>query len=493
MAENPAIEKSDPTSRPEASGDASQRLLALAHGFEFAKRCAGASNLEQLHLLLTNDITALIEFDRAFLLSHVDEETRLVSVGNAPQVAEKTRFSEEATALGRALRGIDRGMLLPGRADEATLARNGLSPAAVQGLRTYLAYSECDSLFVLPLTVGAKPIYHLVLEFFKGRNPGETRLLVLLSAAPLLASALGQKWILHRSPVVKELLEPDAIERSRAATARRRRTWLGVASVVLLGLALFPIPVRVGGEALIATKTRHMAFCQTGGLVEKVMVREGEQVVQGQLLATIDPRELDHRIQSAERQIQIYSSEMAFLERAAAHGEVAKLAEKSLVELKRKQSEAELKYFQWQKGFLEIRAPVDGTVITRDVQSFAGRKLAEGEPLCELLEAGQLAVDVYVSEDRISRVAIGQTLDLHLDSDPRTAYRFRVEEIAPRAEAIPRLGNVFRVRTTFSGAPEQVKPGMKGIGRIEVARGSLGSILLDRILVTWRKYTLAFG
>jgi hypothetical protein len=34
---------------------------------------------------------------------------------------------------------------------------------------------------------------------------------------------------------------------------------------------------------------------------------------------------------------------------------------------------------------------------------------------------------------------------------------------------------------------------MRGIGKVRVATGSLGSLLMDRVLVTCRKYLLAFG
>ncbi|MBI4861352.1 MAG: efflux RND transporter periplasmic adaptor subunit [Candidatus Riflebacteria bacterium] len=468
-----------------------RRLRALAYGLEFCKRCAAAPTLAELHLLMTNDIRSVVEFDRSFLLVHLDGKTDLVAVGNAPIPDGKTRFAAEAARLGQRLRELNRGLLLSGRIDPAGAAQHGLPEAVATALRSYCEFSGCSFIFVTPLAQEAGPMAHLVLEFFANRVPDETRIMALLSLSPLLASALAHRWLLERKPSLRRLLLPD---RGRGGLVRRVLGVIVLAGVVAAAswavLVGIPVPLEVGGEAEISTPVRDMAFCKIPGLVERVLVAEGARVRKGQVLATLDPRELDHRIKTTEREIAMLSEEMAYLERTAAQGQVARLAERRLVELKRQGADADLQHLRWQRQFIEIPSPVAGIVVTKDVQSLSGKRLSAGEPFCEVLGDGRLSVEVLVPEEQISAVRPGQPLRLYLDADPGHGYDLTVSEIAPRADVLPRLGNVFRVRAPFLTAPTDALVGMKGIGRIRVATTTLLEGLERRALRVYRRWSL---
>jgi hypothetical protein len=68
----------------------------------------------------------------------------------------------------------------------------------------------------------------------------------------------------------------------------------------------------------------------------------------------------------------------------------------------------------------------------------------------------------------------------------------KVREIAPMAEIVPRLGNVYRVRALFPEAPASTMVGMKGIGKIHVKDASLWFIVIDRMLSRWQRLSLYF-
>jgi hypothetical protein len=162
------------------------------------------------------------------------------------------------------------------------------------------------------------------------------------------------------------------------------------------------------------------------------------------------------------------------------------------VELKRDAAWQDLNYYKWQQQFLAIRAPVAGIVLTKDIESLAGKKLRDGEPFCEIAEPGELSVDVFVPQDRIAFVKKGQELTVFLDADPRKGYSLTVNEIAPMAEAVPRLGNVYRVRSPFTNAPKTTLVGMKGTGSIHAMNSSLWSVMSLRLLERWQQLSLSF-
>lgn len=475
---------------PKPADATDRRLRALAYGVEFSKRCAESARLEELYLLLTNDIAAVVEFDRASLVVHLGEGTEFVAANNTPVLDKRARFFEEASRLGAALRGLERGVLMGANIDAEALQRNGVTPSQVAALRAYSEFAKFGHLFVLPLSYEGKPVAHLVLEMFAGRVPDETRFMALLNIAPLLASMLVQKWLVAQRPALAKLIRSGGPSGLKKAV-RRLVVLAAVLAAVWAGLFHVPVPVQVGGEAEVGPRVRNLAFCQLTGLIAKVAVKEGASVKAGQVLATLDSRELEFRIKSAERQIELLAREMDYLQRLAAHGQVAKLAERQLVELKQEAARLDLAHLKSEQQYLEIKAPVSGVVVTRDVDALVGKKLQAGEPFCEVLAEGALIAEVMVPEDRIGLVKVGQELALYLDTDPRTALPLAVEEIAPKAEVIPRLGSVFRVRAAFRSAIP-VMAGMKGIGKIQVASSPVWNVLRERASRLWRRFSLHF-
>jgi hypothetical protein len=97
-----------------------------------------------------------------------------------------------------------------------------------------------------------------------------------------------------------------------------------------------------------------------------------------------------------------------------------------------------------------------------------------------------------VPEDKISLVKNGQPATVFLDSEPSKGYSLRVEEISCVAQALPRIGNVYRVRAPLAEPPSYVKAGMKGIGKIDTMKLSLFRILARRLHTHWNRISIYF-
>ncbi|MDQ7782885.1 MAG: HlyD family secretion protein, partial [Desulfomonilaceae bacterium] len=192
-----------------------------------------------------------------------------------------------------------------------------------------------------------------------------------------------------------------------------------------------------------------------------------------------------------KRQFDILTAQMSLLKRSAGD-DPSKLAESDLVALKRKAAWAEYEYYQWQQQFLEIKSPVPGIVLTKDIESLSGKKFLAGEAFCEIVAPGNLSADIFVPEDKIAYIKIKDPVTLYLSGTPRTGHRLIVSEVAPTAEAHPRLGNVYRVRAPFPDAPPSTMVGMRGIGKIRTMDSTLWFVVSSRLLSQWRKWTLYF-
>jgi len=467
-----AIRSADDQSRDQTPLDPRQRVLALA--LELCKRAAESKSLEDLYFLFVNDLHVLLEFDRCFLITHLGGRSRFVAANNLPTLESKSKLYGQVNALAPRLVTLDKGVYLSGKLEGLDHALEGMDPELSDALKSYVGLSDRRYCFFVPFMYDDAPIAHLVFEFMDEDPPDQMPLVAFLRVAPLLTSVLVEKWLLDKKPDMAYLLGPAAGAKSRALKFSRRYLIPLAIVLVLLGTLLFYVPLvyTVGGEAVVSPWDRHVAFCKMDGLIDKVLVEEGAHVKKGEILAILDPTDLDYRMESARRESDILVKKMDLLS-FESDKDPSKLGERKIVGLERKKVLKDLKHLQWQSQFLNITAPVDGIILTRDVESLAGKKMKEGEPFCEIAVPGQLAADVFVPEDKVGYVRKGQTEYIYLNNNPMKGHRLKVEEIAPAAEVTPRLGNVCRVRARFTNAPKSVKVGMKGVGKIDTVKTNL--------------------
>lgn len=472
---------------------ADYRVRALERSVEFSQRAFSVPNLDGLYFLLTNDIRTIVQFDRCSLLMHLGRHSRLVAVNDTPILDKKPKLYKESNDLAEALKDMTKGLIVSRAQIEDESFGEDLPDELVRRLRSYMALSGCEYLSALPLMSSGKPAAHILFEFFENNPPARPPMDEVLRMGPLLGAALAQHWLVKKKPGVKDLIIPGS-EAAKGPVYRILRYALPAALVIaiLVGLLFFvPITQTVGGEAEIVPRDEFYAFCRMGGIIEDIFVEEGDEVTTGQVLATLDPKELDYNVSRAQSEFDVLTEQLVVL-RNSSDNEGTKLAEAKLIELKRKSAWLDLNYYKWQRKFLEIKSPVDGIVLTKDVKSLKGKKLTAGEPFCTIAVPGDLWADVYVPEDKIAEVRAGQPLRLYLNNYPLKSYDLQVEEITPLAEANQRLGNVFRVRAPFTAGDKLSKVGMKGVGKIETVESNLWTIVADRFTKFYNHVSLYF-
>ncbi len=83
-----------------------------------------------------------------------------------------------------------------------------------------------------------------------------------------------------------------------------------------------------------------------------------------------------------------------------------------------------------------IRAPFAGVVTVRHREP--GEAVSPGLPVITLLNPADRWVRIYVREDEVGRVSLGQKASITSDSDPSKRYEGRVSFVASQAEFTPR-------------------------------------------------------
>lgn len=488
---DPILQKVADASLKQGQPDPRQRTLALA--MELCKRAAELETLDDLYFFFVNDLRVLLEFDRCFLITHMGSRSHFAAANNQPILQSKSELYGCINRLAPHLLRLEKGLFLSDRVEDLEGSSLEMDSELKSALTSYIAIAGCRYCFLVPLFHKGQPIAHLIFDFVDQRLPEQVQLVAVLQVAPLFGSMLAEAWILDRKPDAAYLLEPGRASGNRVRRWSRRYLLplLVVVPLLVAGLFFVPVDYTVGGEAVVTPWQRHVAFCNMNGLIDSVKVHEGSHVKRDQALAELDSTDLDFRIQTAKRQAAILKKKMDLLAYES-DSEPSKLGERTILALERAKVLKELEYLRWQQQFLQVRSPVGGIILTKHVESLAGKKMSEGEAFCEIAVPGELAVNIFVPDTQAPRVKIGQTVHVYLNNNPLRGYQLQVDETSPTAEAVSRLGNVCRVKARFTHVPESVKVGMKGVGKIETGTTTVWYIIQQGILNRWNQLSLYF-
>jgi multidrug resistance efflux pump len=131
-----------------------------------------------------------------------------------------------------------------------------------------------------------------------------------------------------------------------------------------------------------------------------------------------------------------------------------------------RQAEANLSLLDTQIAKLIIAAPMDGVILTRNVEP--GEFVQPGAVTLAIADLGDMTITVYVPEDRYGQISLGQQADVTVDSFPGESFTAEVIHIADQAEFTPRnvqtvegrSSTVYAIRLKVTDGEGKLKIGM---------------------------------
>lgn len=180
-----------------------------------------------------------------------------------------------------------------------------------------------------------------------------------------------------------------------------------------------------------AADRAELSFRVAGPLVE-FPVNEGNEVVQGQLLARIDPR--DYQIALAEAKASADQAEAdAQRYRRLYEREAVPLSELELATARRDVARARYEQAAADLRDTELKAPFYGQVGVKYVENF--EDVLAKEPILSLHNVGQVEIVVNVPEAVMAMVRGGDpSIDATFDVAPDRSYSMSIKEFAIAAD-----------------------------------------------------------
>jgi RND family efflux transporter MFP subunit len=284
-------------------------------------------------------------------------------------------------------------------------------------------------------------------------------------------------------------LAVKAVEAARRALARlvgrghpalKLGTLAALASAAVLGFATGDY--RVAARAVMEASVQRAATAPFGGYIRETTVRAGDLVRAGQVLTTLDDRELRLERAKLESQRDQLERQRAL---ALAQGNAAQI---NIVRAQIDQTAARIALVDDQLTRTRVVAGFDGVIVTGDLNESLGAPVEKGQVLFEIAPLDAYRLVVQVDERDVNDVAVGQRGHLRLASAPFDAVPFTVEKIVPVATA--RDGrNYFRVEARLEQATARIRPGMEGVAKIDIGRRRVVAIWL-RSSIDWARLTL---
>jgi RND family efflux transporter MFP subunit len=314
----------------------------------------------------------------------------------------------------------------------------------------------------------------------RGRSP----ILPWVLAALVLMAGVAAWWFLRERPI--------EVEVTRAVAAPSGAQSRGTAVLDASGYVV------ARREATVSSKVT--------GKIAAVLIEEGMEVAQGQILARLDDASLQPELELARTQLRARETERQETRVRLAEAErslerVKRLRADSLIseaDLDRAQAErdalrarlealagsievaaATVRVYEQQLGDLTVRAPFAGVIVSKDAQpgemvspvSAGGGFTRTG--IATLVDMDSREIEVDVNEAFINRVSAGQRTEATLDAYPDWHIPSHVINIVPTAD---RQKATVRVRIAFDKLDPRILTNMGvKVSFLEAAAPAVGS------------------
>jgi HlyD family secretion protein len=215
----------------------------------------------------------------------------------------------------------------------------------------------------------------------------------------------------------------------------------------------------LGGSGTIET-TQIAITPQTSGRIVEAPPNEGVRVKKGDVLYRLDPSTAQLQVDQAVAGRRAAAANYSHVKKDSASNSADKAAAKAQLD----QADIAIKMAQVQVGYSVITSPLDGTITS--VVAKVGENAVPGSTMAVVSDPAQLTVNIYVPENRIGEVKVGQPGTLTTDST--NSYKVQVTFIGSQAEFTPasietkdqRVKLVYQVKCRIMNADTSLKAGM---------------------------------
>lgn len=215
------------------------------------------------------------------------------------------------------------------------------------------------------------------------------------------------------------------------------------------------VPARVDVVGTVASEQKIHISARIPAHIAEVFVTAGDAVKKGDVLLTLDDREIREQLLAAEAQLKQaeteYERARQLFERNATTQQALTAAESAYQAAK-----ARVDQVRVMLSYTQVNSPIDGIVTERRVE--AGDLAAPGMILTAVYDPMRMRLEAPVPLRLVDRLTLGQEVDVALDRPKRTV-KGKVTEIVSEADPTTRTQ---LVKVHLEHVAGEVLPGVFG-------------------------------
>ncbi len=309
-----------------------------------------------------------------------------------------------------------------------------------------------------------------------------------------------QKWILRARTLPKTIAIAVAVV------------------VVIVALCVVPYPFKAQCTGNLEPVERGRVFAEISGNVVEIPVTHGTKVVaprpdqgiEGTLLAKLESDNLELEIEKNQGQLEEAIEQLASIDAKLASRIVdpnerkQREGEREQLLARRKSLELQAALYQKQQESLLVRSPIDGEVITWELEErLRNRPVERGNLLMEVVNPkGDWKLELRMPEKRMGHIdrylrklqqddpKASLPVEFILATHPNRPYHGRVVEINERAEVRNEDGVSVLIKVEFDDKeelPEHLRPGAEVSAKIMCGYMPVGYVLLCDAIAYFQK------
>lgn len=289
---------------------------------------------------------------------------------------------------------------------------------------------------------------------------------------------------LNDRPIAEKLKESSSALVSNIFGAGYLGTKL-VTTIIVAVLAVtyfMPWDYRISANAILEGEIERVITSPEEGYLKEAPVRPGDLVEAGATLATLDDRDLQlEKLKWSGKLKQVskeYREALAFHEQSQIGILRSQLA----------QAEAQLEILEHKLNRIIISSPISAVIVSGDYTRALGSPVERGQVLYKVSPLENYRVVLQVDESDVSEIAVGLKGELTLSAAAEETFDMEVVKITPVATAENGV-NYFQVEAALITTPDFLRPGMQGVGKIDIGERQLFWIWTHRA-VDWLRLKL---
>lgn len=193
---------------------------------------------------------------------------------------------------------------------------------------------------------------------------------------------------------------------------------------------------------------------EIAGRVAAISFESGDQVAAGAVLVRLDSRTERAELKDLEAQMALAELDLSRIERLVSQRSVSE-ADRDAAASRLRQIEARVDGQRILVDKMTLRAPFAGTLGIRRVN--LGEVLAPGTQIVSLQASDPIFVDFPLAQNALSKVTVGQPIEVRVDAYPQLRFAGRVVALDARVNDESRA---VTVRGELANPKDQLRSGM---------------------------------